>query len=152
MLTQQRPRPLAEKLASLCFSHTNSIICLTTSKFVLFWNGWTSGGRILIRESAERYPSFEKGLQHVLLAIAGKRDDIEAGKFIHAYKEVQFSELNRDFLFARNVANRVGPTLREVRRVANEWHIVEDGPNGGSAVIVLNDQYQVLKTTILPSK
>jgi hypothetical protein len=36
-----------------------------------------------------------------------------------------------DLKFARNVANRVGPTLRDVKQVGNERHIVEDGPNGG---------------------
>ena len=87
-----------------------------------------------------------------MLALEAKRPEIEAGKFLHEYREVRFSDLDRDFLFARNVSNRVGPTLREVKRVGNEWHVVEDSPNGGSALIVLDDEYKVLKTTILPSK
>ncbi len=130
----------------------DSALSLTDSKFVLFWNGWTSGGRILIRESAERYASLDKGLAHLLLVLEAKRGDIEAGKLLHEYKEVQFPDLDRDFLFARNVANRVGPTLRDVNRVGNEWHIVEDGPNGGSAVIVLNDKYEVLSVKVEPAK
>jgi len=36
--------------------------------------------------------------------------------------------------------------------VGNEWHIVEDGPNGGSAVIVLNDKYEVLSVKVEPAK
>ncbi|HWY21204.1 MAG TPA: hypothetical protein VNX26_08290 [Candidatus Acidoferrum sp.] len=130
----------------------DSVICLTDSKFVLFWNGWVSTGHILIRESAERYSSLDKGLARVLLALEGWRGDIEAGKFLHEYKEVQFQGLDRDFLFARNVANRVGPRLSDVKRVGNEWHIVEDGPNGGSALIVLDDKYDFIRTTLLPFK
>jgi len=118
------------KLGMPVFLPRDSIICLTDSRFVLFWNGWVSTGHILIRESDERYPSLNEGLTHVLVALEGRRGDVEAGKFLHEYKEVQFQGLDRDFLFAKNVANLIGPTLKEVRRVGNAWQITEAGPNG----------------------
>jgi hypothetical protein len=130
----------------------NSVICITDSKFVTFWNGWISADQILVRESAEHYSSLDEGQAHVLAALENSRGDIDSGKFIHEYKKVKFGRPDRDFLFAKNVENLVGPTLRDVRRVGNEWQIIEDGPNGGSALIVLSDQYEVVKTTILPSK
>jgi hypothetical protein len=65
---------------------------------------------------------------------------------------VQFPSLDRDFLFRKNIANPVGPTLNSVNRVGNEWHIVEDGPNGGSAVIALNDKYEVLSVKVESAK
>lgn len=130
----------------------DSAICLTESKFVLFWNGWSSGGRILIRESNDRFPGLDEGVAFVLSSLEAKRGDIESGRFLHEYREVQFPNLDDDFLFARNVANPVGPTLGGVKRIGNEWHITENSPNGGSALIVLDDEYKVLKTTILSSK
>jgi hypothetical protein len=128
----------------------DSVICLTDSKFVMFWNGWVGGASIFIRESSEKYSSMDEGQSHVLQVLEARRPDIEGGNLIHQYKEVKFPGLNRDFLYKKYVANAIGPTLKDVTEVGGEWHVVEDGPNGGSALIVLNNKYDVLKTTILP--
>ena len=130
----------------------NAVMFLTNSKLVMFWNGWVSTGQILILESSEHASSLNEGQERILQLLEGRRADIAAGKFIHERKRVEFPSLDREFLFKKDVANLVGPTLREVDHVGNEWHIIEDGPNGGSALIVLDEQYKVLKTTILQSK
>jgi hypothetical protein len=130
----------------------DGVICLTDSKFVMFWNGWVGGGSIFIRESSEQYSSMDEGQSHVLQVLEARRPDIEAGKLLYHYKEVKFPGLNKDFLYKKYVANAIGPTLKDVAQVGDEWHVVEDGPNGGSALIVLSNKYEVLKTTILPSK
>jgi hypothetical protein len=130
----------------------NAVMCLTSSRLVMFWNGWVSTGQILVLESSDHATSLDEGQDRVLQLLEGRRADIEAGKFIRQQKRVEFPSLDRDFLFKKGVANLVGPTLREVQRVGNEWHIIEDGPNGGSALIVFDNQYNLLKTTILPSE
>lgn len=130
----------------------NSLICLTDSKFVFFWNGWVSGGYILVSDSVEHYSSLDEGKAHLLRVLEDRRGDIDSGKFFDDYRQVEFQELNRDFLCANRSAFCIGPTLRDVRRVGDEWRIIEDGPNGGSALIVLNDKYEVIKTTLTPSK
>ena len=129
----------------------NSVFFLTASKFVMFWNGWVSADRILVRESAEHYSTFDEGQSHVLHVLEERRGDIEAGMFLQEYKEIKFEGLDRDFIFRKNVANLVGPKLREVKHVGNNWRIVEDGPNGGSAVITLSETYQVLSTDVQPA-
>ena len=128
----------------------DSVIFLTASKFVMFWNGWVSGDHILVRESNEHYSTLDEGEAHVLHALEGRRGDIEAGMFLHQYKEVRFEGLDRGFLYRKNVANLIGPKLREVTRAGNNWRIVEDGPNGGSAVIILSDTYEVVSTNVQP--
>jgi hypothetical protein len=130
----------------------NSVMFLSDSKFILFWNGWVSGDSVFVLESTEHYSSLNEGQAHVLQELEARRDDIQAGRFLHRYKETKPFGLDRAFLYKKNVANAIGPTLRDVKRVGDEWHIVEDGPNGGSALIVLNDQYEVVSTTMLPSK
>lgn len=130
----------------------NSVMVVSDSKFILFWNGWASGDSIFILESTEHYSSLDEGQAHVLQELEAHRGDIQAGRFLHQYTETKPFRLGRDFLYKKYVAKAIGPTMREVRRVGNEWQITEDGPNGGSALIVLNDQYEVVSTTILPSK
>ena len=56
----------------------NSVIFLTGSKFVMFWNGWGSAARILVRESSERYLSMSKGQAEVLRVLEERRADIQA--------------------------------------------------------------------------
>jgi len=129
----------------------DSKVCLTDSKFVLFWNGWIAGDSIFIRESSEHYSSFDEGQAHVLEVLETRRGEIEAGKFLHQYKEVKFSGLSKDFLYKKDVANAIGPELRDVTQIGDEWHIVEDGPNGGSATIALNDKYEVQSVKIEPA-
>lgn len=133
---------------------SNSVICFTKSRFILFWNGWASGGRILIRESTEHYSSLDEGQAYVLHVLEERRGDIEAGRFLFNYKEVVFPGLDGDFLYSRGdtAGPRMGPKLRDVTRVGNDWQIVEDGPNGGSAIIILNDTYQVVSVKVEPAK
>lgn len=128
-----------------------STVCLTDAKFVLFWNGWVSGDSIFVRESSDHFSSIESGQDHVLQVLGSRRGDIEAGKFIHQYKEVKFPGLNKDFLYKKYVANAVGPSLKDVTQVDDKWHIVEEGPNGGNALIVLDNNYQVLSVKIEPT-
>lgn len=130
----------------------NSVIFLTGSKFVMFWNGWGSAARILVRESSERYLSMNKGQAEVLRVLEDRRADIQAGKFLHEYKEIPFAGLDRDFIASKYAAINRGLTLRDVSRVSNKWHIVEDGPNGGTAVFVLSSNYDVLSTNIQQAK
>jgi hypothetical protein len=130
----------------------NSVICLTDSKFVTFWDGNRSGRAIFIFESTEHYSSMDEGQSHLIRVFEDRRGDIDSDKFIEEYKRILIKGLDDDFLFVKNVANRIGPTLRDVKRVGNEWQVVEDGPNGGSALIMLNDNYEVIKTTLMPSK
>lgn len=134
------------------FLPSNSVICLTNSAFVMFWNGWISTRQILIRESSEHYPSLDDGQAHVLRVLEDRRADIDSGRFIHEYKRIVFKDLDTDFLNGKYSAINIGPTLRDVRRVGDAWQIVEDGHYGGSALIVLNDKYEVIKTTQTPSK
>jgi len=125
----------------------DSVICLTDSKFVLFWNGPRSGGYVFVLESDEHYSSMDEGQAHVLRSLQDRPE------FFYDYKRIQLRGLDKDFLFSKgDTAIKTGPKLRDVKRVGGEWQITEDGPNGGSALIVLSDQYEVVKTTILPSK
>lgn len=133
------------------FPH-HGVIRLTESKFILFWNGEFSGDYIFVLESAEHYSSMDEGQVHLLHMLQGRLGDIDSGKPIHEFKRIEFPGLDKDFLFAKNSAFYVGPKLKDVKRIGHEWQITEDGPNGGSALIVLNDQYEVIKTTLLPSK
>ena len=128
-----------------------SRVCLTDSKFVLFWNGWVAGDSVFIRESSEQFSSFDEGQAHVLEVIKARRGEIEAGQFVHQYKEVKFPGLSKDFLYKKYVANAIGPELRDVTQIGDEWRIVEDGPNGGSATIVLNDKYEVQSVKVQPA-
>ena len=132
-------------------SHTlprNSLIFLTGSKFVMFWNGGGSSARILVRESCERHLSMNEGQVEVLRVLEERRGDIQAGKFLHEYKEIPFTGLDRDFIVSKYTAINRGLKLRDVSRVSNNWQIVEDGPNGGSAAIMLNNKYKVLSVKV----
>jgi len=132
----------------------DSVIFLTKASFVFFWNGWASGGHIFIRESKEQFSSLDEGQAHVFQVLEDRRGDIDEGKFLHSYKEVVFQGLERDFLYSKGdiAGPRRGPRLRDVTRVGNNWRIVEDSPNGGQAVITLNDAYEVLSTNVEPAK
>ena len=130
----------------------NSLIFLTGSKFVMFWNGWGSAGRILVRESCERQLSMNEGQLEVLRVLEERRGDIQAGKFLHEYKEIPFTGLDRDFIVSKYAAINRGLKLRDVSRVSNNWQIVEDGPNGGSAVIMLNDRYDIASVKVQSAK
>jgi hypothetical protein len=134
------------------FLPSNSVICLTDSAFVMFWNGWVSTSQIFVRESSERYPSLDAGQAYVLRVLEDRRGDIDAERFIHEYKRILFNDLGRDFLDGKFSAISVGPTLSDVRRVGDDWQITEDGHYGGTALIILNDKYEVIKTTLLPTK
>jgi hypothetical protein len=107
---------------------------------------------MMILESSDHASSLFEGQEHVRQVLEEGCADIEAGKFLQEYKRVEFPSLDRDFLFMRNVANLVGPTPKSVTLVGNEWQIVEDGPNGGSAVILLNDKYEVLSAEVQPAQ
>jgi hypothetical protein len=101
----------------------------TDSKFVLFWNGPRSGGYIFVLESDEHYSSMDAGQAHVLRALQDRPE------FFYDCKRIQLRGLDKDFLFSEgDTAIRVGPKLRDVKRVVSEWQITEDGPNGGSAL------------------
>lgn len=128
----------------------NSVMFLTDSKFILFWNGWIPNSYILILQSSEHVSSLDEGQDRVLRVLEDRRGDIESGKFLHKYEKVQFPGLDQDFLCAKDSAFCAGPTLEDVKRVGGEWLVYEDGPNGGTAIITLNDQYEVVKATILP--
>ena len=129
----------------------NAVMFLTNSKFIMFWNGWVSTGKMVILESSDRFSSIDEGQEKALRTIEDHHVDVEGGKFLQEYKRIDLT-LNSDFRFEKNVANLVGPTLEAVSRVGSEWHIVEDGPNGGCAVIVLNDNYEVLSVKVQPAK
>jgi len=125
----------------------DSVMCLTDSKFVLFWNGEFSGGYVFVLESAEHYLTLDEGQTHVLRVLHDQPE------FIWKDQRINFPGLPRDFLFSKaDSAIRIGPKLKDVTRVGNEWHISEEGPNGGSALIVLSDKYEVIRTTLQPSK
>jgi hypothetical protein len=125
----------------------DSVMCLTNSRFVLFWNGDFSGAHIFVRESREHYLSLDEGQAHVLRALHERPD------FVWDYRRIDFSQLPKDFVFSKTESSiRIGPKLRAVEQIDAEWHITEDGPNGGSAIIVLNGQYEVVSTTVVPSK
>lgn len=134
------------------FLPSNSVICLTDSAFVMFWNGWVSTRQIFVRESSEHYPSLDVGQAHVLRVLEDRRSDIDAERFIHEYKRILFKDLDRDFLEGKYSAISVGPTLSDVRRVGDDWQITEEGHYGRTALITLNDKYEVIKTTLLPTK
>ena len=123
----------------------NSLIFLTRSKFVMFWNGWGSAARILIRESSEHYSSLDEGQTNVFHVLGDKREDLQAGRFLHEYKEVAFLGLGRDFIDSKYEAVNRGLKLKDVSRVGARWQIIEESPNGGSATIVLDGKYQVIK-------
>ena len=78
--------------------------------------------------------------------LGDKRGDLQAGRFLHEYKEVAFLGLGREFIDSKDEAINRGPKLKDVSRVGARWQIIEEGPNGGSATIVLNEKYQVIKT------
>jgi len=101
----------------------------------------------VILESSDRFSSIDEGQEKALRTIEDRRADVEGGKFLQEYKRIDLT-LSSDFRFKKNVANLVGPTLEAVSRVGSEWHIVENGPNGGSAVIVLDDKYDVLRVKV----
>jgi len=126
----------------------NSLIFLTRSKFVMFWNGWGSAARIFIRESSEHYSSLDEGQTNVFHVLGDKRGDLQAGRFLHEYKEVAFLGLDRDFIDSKYEAVNRGLKLKDVSRVGARWQIIEEGPNGGSATIVLDEKYQVIKTSL----
>ena len=124
----------------------NSLIFLTRSKFVMFWNGWGSAARILIRESSEHYSSLDEGQTNVFHVLGDKREDLQAGRFLHEYKEVAFLGLGRDFIDSKYETINRGLKLKDVSRAGARWQIIEEGPNGGSATIALDEKYQVIKT------
>lgn len=129
----------------------NSVVFLMKSKFVMFWNGWGSAARILVRESSERESSLDQAQARVLYDLSERRADIQAAKFLHKYKEIAFPGLDRDFIVSKYDAVNRGLELRDLSRLGQNWQIVEDGPNGGSAVILLSDTYKVLSTNVQPA-
>jgi hypothetical protein len=130
----------------------NSVICLTDSKFVLFWNGQGSGSYIFVFELAEHYSSLDEGQTRLLHMFEDRRNDIDSDKFIEEYKRIFIKDMDKYFPRDTHSAINIGPMLRDVRRVGDDWQIIEDGHYGGTALIVLNDKYEVVKTTLMPSK
>lgn len=120
----------------------DAVMFLTNSKFIMFWNGWISTGKMVILESSERASTMDEGQEKALRTLEDRHADVEGGKFLQEYKHIDLT-LDSDFLFKKNVANLIGPALRAVSRVGSKWQIVEDGPNGDSAIIALNDKYEV---------
>jgi len=55
-----------QKLGAPMLIPYDSALCLTDSKFVLFWNGPFSGDNIFILDSSEHYSSFDEGQAHFL--------------------------------------------------------------------------------------
>jgi len=90
----------------------------------------------------------DEGQTNVFHVLVDRRGDLQAGRFLHEYKEVAFLGLGRDFIDSRDEATNRGLKLKDVSKIGARWQIIEEGPNGGSATIVLDEKYQVIKTSL----
>jgi hypothetical protein len=126
---------------------SQSMIYVTEAKIV----GFTGGAFLEVRELAERRANMEDGQSSVLATIENSRGEIEGGE-LRGYLHVNLAKsLPSDFVHLRgNAAPLPLPKLREVSMRNGKWQVVLDGPNGDSAVVLLDDNYNVVSAKTQP--
>lgn len=125
----------------------DSAVYLMKTKLVSF-----RGGIFMeVTESSERCASLGEGLAHVLAVLEEKRAKVEAGDVGGSLLINLGRSLDASFVHLRgNAAPYPQPKMRQVTRVDGQWRVVLDGPNGDSAVVLLDDKYEVISAKVLP--
>lgn len=106
-----------------------------------------------IRDSEQKCLSLIECGKVVLNDLQKVSGPVEAN-FAEGYHTVGLGEsLSHSFLYPKWTASPFPqPRLKKVRRIDAEWEVLVDGPNGDSAIIKLNDMYELIGAQILPPK
>jgi len=84
-----------------------------------------------------------------LRTLNSRLHEVDLG-FVKDYRIIGL-QLKPDFVFSKSTASpALQPQLRSVTRSVDKWQLVLDGPNGDSAIVLLNDHCEVVSVSIIP--
>jgi len=123
-------------------------VYLTDSKIVAF-NLFMSA--LSVRDSMSHFLSLDEGQTKILERIRENAERIENGSMTWA-RTIRLGPALPDFLLLKGSAAPPHAKVREVTKAPGEWRLILDGPNKNSAEVVLSDEYDLLRATVLPSE
>src|SRR5579863_4662634 len=127
-----------------------SITC-TSHDEIVNWRSAASPPRLWILKSSEHFPSMSDGRAHALASLENAHGELKT-RWSESFREVDLARaLPPDFLLLRNSAAPARAT--ELRKVTNKdvhWAVLLDGPNGDSAILSLNDKYELISAKVVP--
>lgn len=132
------------------FDHfvAHSVFSITDNKIVCF----NFDARTLrVAESAFRFSSLAEGQAKVLERLESERGKVSAAK-LDSLREVAIGKSLPFTFYSLNGNSNfmLGPKLREVSFANPGWQVTLDGPNGDGAIVLLNDNYEVISSRVIP--
>jgi len=127
---------------------TNSTFYILDTRIVCFMY---RSGFLWVGESTAHFPSLAEGQSNIVDTFKTRRREISSGT-LSAFRKVDIGR-SLPFTFSELSGNSnplIEPKLRAVSRVNGEWRLVLDGPNGDSAIVHLNDQYEQTGSKVVP--
>lgn len=104
-----------------------------------------------VRDSTSHFLSLDEGQTKVLDRIRQNAERIEKGSMTWS-RTIRLGPALPDFLLLKGSAAPPHATIREVTKSPGEWRLILDGPNKNAAEVVLTDEYDLLRATVLPSE
>lgn len=128
----------------------NSVVDFTDTKVVAF-SFHHPPASLWIRESREHCANMQEGQIYALRSLDKKQGEVDLG-FIKGYQIVDlWKPLGGDFVYPKSIASPSSvPALRTVTKTPDAWQVVLDGPNGDSALVSLNDKYELIGAKVIP--
>lgn len=113
--------------------------------------GFTVDGSVLwIRDSTAHVPNLDGGQADVLARIKENAARIDKGTMEWG-RSIPLGSALPDFFLLKGSAGPAHATIRQVSRTPGQWRLLLDGPNKNSAEVILDDEYKVIRATVLPS-
>jgi hypothetical protein len=108
-------------------------------------------GRFLsIRPSTERAASLAEGMKAARAALERSAREVQAGTK-EWFTNVDVSDLGREFFLRdANAATLEPPVIKSVARAGGRWAVTLTGPNGGTAIVTLDDGYSLVEVRRQP--
>ncbi len=99
-----------------------------------------------VRQSSDRQSGLDQAQATALAGLASLGTAAGDGS-AQLFKRVDLKgSLDADFFYRKNSASRFpSATLSSISRQGQQWRVVLNGPNGDRAIMVLDDQYSLVK-------
>jgi len=138
---QASPGQLAKTFSS------EAVLYRTSTELIAFHGGLY----LQITASSNHAANLSEGLRQVVVGLDEGRIKVDTDLPNGTILLNLGKELSPSFVHLRNSpAVFPLPKLRGVTKSDNRWRVVLDGPNGDSAVLILNDKYEVISSEVLP--
>jgi hypothetical protein len=103
-----------------------------------------------IRDSTAHVSSLDDGQAAVLARMKDNAERIEKGTMQWG-RSIRLGPTLPDFFLLKGSAAPARGTIREIVKTPGGWRLLLDGPNKNSAEVILDDEYNLIRASVLPS-